>query len=213
MAHDIFLKRDGIEREALGDTHKNDIELLKRCRQMRHWMVSMLNALSKNLSCTMLMAGWLLTAAGCSGTPTVKEQTQLDIRIEASDSVNPDEKGRPSPILVRVYELRSDTAFNTADFYSLQDSDRATLGADLLVSDEYILRPGDIKVISRKSNSATSVVGILAGYQALGRSQWRETCKLREAPDAAWYRFAVPAPKARINVNLGQNAIVMTELD
>jgi hypothetical protein len=47
--------------------------------------------------------------------------------------VNPDDKGRAAPILVRVYELKSEGTFESADYFSLNANDKAAIGSDLLV--------------------------------------------------------------------------------
>jgi type VI secretion system protein VasD len=48
-----------------------------------------------------------------------REQTRLDITITAEAGVNPDDKGRAAPIMVRIYELKSEGTFESADYFSL----------------------------------------------------------------------------------------------
>ncbi|MDH6168954.1 type VI secretion system VasD/TssJ family lipoprotein [Variovorax boronicumulans] len=54
-----------------------------------------------------------------------REQTRLDITITAEAGVNPDDKGRAAPILVRLYELKSEGSFEAADYFSLSSNDKA----------------------------------------------------------------------------------------
>lgn len=160
-----------------------------------------------------LFSLFIVALTGCSSVPpTIKEQSRIFLTIKATDNVNPDDKGRAAPIQVRIYELKNDTTFNATDFYSLQDNDKAVLGDDLLASDEFILRPGETKTLHRRSNPATSVIAVLAGYRSLAKTKWRESYRMAEAPYAAWYR-AWPLSKVKLNVDIGQSAIVMTELD
>lgn len=56
-----------------------------------------------------------------------REQTRLDITITAAADVNPDDKGRAAPILVRLYELKSEGTFESADYFSLQTNDKALI--------------------------------------------------------------------------------------
>ena len=155
----------------------------------------------------------MVLMTGCSSVPpTIKEQTRIVLNIKATDNVNPDDKDRAAPVQVRIYELKNDTAFNATDFYSLQDNDKAVLGDDLLASDEFILRPGETKTLHRRSNPATTVIAVLAGYRSLAKSKWRDSYRLAEAPYATWYR-AWPLSKVKLKVDIGQSAIVMTELD
>jgi len=167
------------------------------------------------------MAGWLalsgasvcLTACGSTPAPVVKEPTNLRLRVTASEDVNPNEWGKAAPILVRVYELKSATAFENADFFTLQGDDRKVLGEDVLAVDEFIFRPGDEREIARKSNPATTAIGVLAGYRELGKSIWRAAYRLPVAPDASWYRMAIPDRQQKLQVRLEQRAVSISKSD
>jgi type VI secretion system protein VasD len=140
-----------------------------------------------------------------------KEQTKLLLRIEASSGVNPDTSLRPSPIKVRIYELKDVSAFNEADYFSLDTTDKVALAADMLAKDEFILRPGESRTIERKSNSQTTAIGVLAGYRDLPNSTWRLVHKLKEAPEASWMRALIPANKAELTIGLQPQGIALTE--
>lgn len=143
----------------------------------------------------------------------VKESTKLDMRIEATVGVNPDEKGQAKPIKVRIYELKGVESFNTADYFALDTSDKTLLAADLLAKDEFILKPSESKTITRKSNPETTAIGIVAGYQDLTQSVWRVVHALPPAPAAAWYRSMMPANKAKLVIKLQAGGILLVEED
>ena len=140
-----------------------------------------------------------------------KEQTKLNVLIEASSGVNPNTSERASPIKVRIYELKDSAVFSEADYFSLDTADKATLAADLLAKDEFILRPGESKRIERKSNPQTVAIGVLAGYRDLSNATWRVVHKLKPAPEASWMRFAFPAPKLQLTIQLQPQGIVLIE--
>lgn len=158
-------------------------------------------------------AGIWLTACTSTPAPAVKEQTNLRLQVVASEDVNPNEWGTAAPILVRIYELKSATAFESADFFTLQNDDKKAIGDDALVVDEFILRPGDEQEITRKSNPATTAIGVLAGYRDLGKSVWRGTYRLPVGPDAAWYRMAIPDKKQELTIQLEQRAVSISKSD
>jgi type VI secretion system protein VasD len=139
---------------------------------------------------------------------THKEPLRLELSVKAASDVNPDDKGRPAPIVVRIYELRNDGTFKSLDFISLQEKDKALLADDINVRDEFLLRPGDTKNFRRKPDSATRVIGVLAAYRDLPNAVWRTAYELPEARDAAWYRRG---SRLRLNINLGAKAIKVTE--
>lgn len=162
---------------------------------------------------------WRLAASLCvifatittAHAQVVKEPTKLGITIHAAEDVNPNEHSQAAPIMVRIYELKSDEIFRQADFFALQNTDKAVLGADMLVKDEFILRPGESKAIRRKSYADTTAIGVLAGYRDLPNATWREIYKLPEAPEAAWYRALLPSPKAKLDIELRTKDINITD--
>ncbi|WP_260397114.1 type VI secretion system lipoprotein TssJ [Variovorax sp. KBW07] len=141
-----------------------------------------------------------------------REQTKLDITITAGADVNPDDKGRAAPILVRVYELKSEGTFEAADYFSIYNNDKALIGSDLLVRDEFILRPGDVKTIRRKSHPDLAAIGIVAGYRDLAQADWRAVQKIDPAPEVAWYRSVMPANKVKLQIDLQVKGIQLTPL-
>lgn len=162
-----------------------------------------------------LLMLWVLSLAlaGCSSAPAQPEQLKLDLAIQASDSLNPDDKGRASPVLVRLYELKTPNTFEQADYYTLESTDRTVLMQDLLARDEFILRPGEFRDIERKLNPDAQALGFLVGYRDLGKATWRTVYKLPPAPEAAWYRAAIPARKVKLHILLDQQAITVSKPD
>ena len=160
-----------------------------------------------------VLVSFCISACASSGYPPPLEASKLELAIVASDAVNPDEKGRSSPILVRVYELKNDAVFQESDFFTLQKQDKLTLGSDLLTKDDFILRPGETKTIRRKTYPDTTAIGILAAYRQLNTSTWRIVHKLKPAPEVVWYRAFIPANKVKLKIDLQANDIKITELD
>lgn len=160
-----------------------------------------------------LMLGACGMFSNGSGTPAPKEPAKLDIAITADADLNTDIKGRGAPLLLRVFELKSEVAFQEAEFFALQASPKAVLGADLLAVDQFILRPGEKREIKRKSNPETAAIGIFAGYRDLPNAVWRVVHKMPPAPDAGWYRAVMPSHKAALQIDLQSNAIVMVDRD
>ncbi|MDH6594203.1 type VI secretion system VasD/TssJ family lipoprotein [Variovorax sp. TBS-050B] len=160
-----------------------------------------------------------LALSGCSvlsgggDAPPQKEPAKLDIAIKAGADLNVDIKGRGNPMLLRVYELKSEVAFQEADFFALQKTDKAALGADLLAVDQFIIRPGETRKITRKSNPETTAIGVFAGYRDLPNATWRVVHKMQPAAEKSWYRLVMPSHKAKLMIDLQKNAIVMTDLE
>jgi type VI secretion system protein VasD len=158
-----------------------------------------------------LAFGMLFVLAAQVHAQDAKEPTKLVLNIEAAPGVNPDTSLRPSPIKVRIYELKDPGAFSEADYFSLDTTDKVTLAVDMLAKDEFILRPGESRTIERKSKVQTTAIGVLAGYRDLPNSTWRVVFKLKEAPEASWMRALIPANRTELNIELQPQGIALTE--
>jgi type VI secretion system protein VasD len=141
-----------------------------------------------------------------------REQTKLDFTITAASDLNPDDKGRAAPVMVRIYELRAEGNFESADYFALHTRDKALLGADLLVREEFIMRPGEVRSIRRKSHPDLAAIGVLVGYRDLAQADWRSVQGIDPAPEAAWYRAAVPANKVNLRIDLHANGVRVTPI-
>ena len=117
-----------------------------------------------------IAAGVVLALAACAGAP---KPAQVAGTIQASAQVNPSTSKRPSPVLVRVYELKTVAAFNSADFMSLYQRDKAELGADLLGKDEFMLAPGETKKFAKTLAPDTRFLGVVAAFRDVEHARWR----------------------------------------
>ena len=127
------------------------------------------------------LKNWTLLVAsatllwGCASGP---KPTPVDLQLTGAATVNPDSRNRPSPVMVRVYELKTPAAFESADFFSLFDKDRETLAADMNTRDEFVLQPGQTVSLKRDAKMDTRYIGVLVAYRDLERSRWRAVTAL-----------------------------------
>jgi len=83
----------------------------------------------------------VLTVCSCS---TVNEwvgtklglDTDLHLNIKANADINPDDSNRPSPLFIRLYELKTEKMFKRADFIDLYERDKQVLGSDFVARQE-----------------------------------------------------------------------------
>ncbi|MDR6501917.1 type VI secretion system protein VasD [Burkholderia ambifaria] len=129
--------------------------------------------------------------------------------MNALPDVNPDDRGRAAPIVVRIYELKNDGAFNAADFFTLQTRDKTALADDVVKRDELQLRPGEHQTLVRRPDPATTTIGVIAVYRDLPNAVWRAVYTMPAAPDKAWYRLFTP--KLKLTIDLEAKAVKITE--
>jgi type VI secretion system protein VasD len=108
----------------------------------------------------------LACLAGCSSP-------RIDLAVASQPNVNPDISNRPSPVIVKTFELRSELNFKQNDFQSLFERPVQTLGADLVAADEMVLVPGEARKVAYHPNAETRFLGVVAGFRYLERAQWR----------------------------------------
>ena len=132
---------------------------------------------------------------GCAPAP--KKPTVADVVVIVSADVNPDLGGRPSPVIVRAYELKSLAAFNAAH-YSAFERDKESLGADLLARDEMSLKPGQRLELKKTLQGETRYLGVTAAFRDLEHSKWRATA-------------TVPAKEStQVEIRLDRNDLSVT---
>jgi type VI secretion system protein VasD len=157
-----------------------------------------------------LRIGWALIGAGLVASPLAHAQqappasaattTAVEVTLVAGQDVNPNSQGRPSPVVVRIFELGATPAFEAANYQTLFE--RAdSLKRDLIAMEEIVLRPGNIQERNRDLKPEVRALGVAAAF--------------RDMQGAVWH-VAVPIRPGRRNfllVHLDQNRIRLEATD
>jgi len=126
-----------------------------------------------------------LALASCGSKPP-KPPPPTKAAIVVTADVNPDADGRPSPIVVRLYQLKEEGAFNSANYFALTDKEQATLGPSLDSREEYVLKPGETRELVLKIPPEARYLGAVAAYRDLNNSKWKA---LSPAPETSLLDF------------------------
>lgn len=116
----------------------------------------------------------VLCLAACAAKPPPPVVTTVSLSVTAGADANPDARKRASPVNVRVYALKSAAPFESADFFSLYEKDVATLGADLVQREEFLLRPGEVKAMELKLGPEAKTLAVMAAFRDLEHARWRQ---------------------------------------
>jgi type VI secretion system protein VasD len=122
-------------------------------------------------------------------------KVKAPMTLSASADTNPDASGRPSPVVVRVYQLRTDASFNGAEFFALFDDDQKVLGPELITRDEFVLAPSERRTIEVTVAGDARFVGAVAAFRDIRNSQWR---------------VVVPAPRTGMTIDVQRARIVLS---
>lgn len=120
-----------------------------------------------------------LLLGGCGSEPKKEEppppETKIQVNISVSSVVNPDINARPSPIVVRLYELKNIGKFEEADFYKLFEDHEGALGSDLLASEKFHFKPGDTKTLGHAVSPDTKYIAVTAAFRDFNQAVWRDS--------------------------------------
>lgn len=127
-----------------------------------------------------VMLATLVALAGCSSAPPPPKPTSVKANLQASATVNPDVRKRASPLVMRVYELKSSAAFDAADFVSLYERDQATLGAEMVGREEFTMRPGESHPWEKTLGPDVRFIGVMAAYRDIERARWKTVIPVKQ---------------------------------
>lgn len=128
------------------------------------------------LACALLACALLLGGCFAKKPPG---PAQLQMSALGSADLNPDVSGRASPLVVRIYSLRSLAEFEKADFFALYEKDEQLLAADLVKREELILKPGDKLSLPREFPTDVHYVAVLGAFRDIAKATWRASAEVK----------------------------------
>jgi type VI secretion system protein VasD len=111
----------------------------------------------------------------CGAPPPPPPPTIAEIAVTSTADANPDSTGKGAPVLVRVYQLSSTSAFDKADFFQLYEHEAETLGADLVGRDELLVTPGATQQLHKELKPGVGFIGVLVAFRDIQNATWRAT--------------------------------------
>lgn len=146
-----------------------------------------------------------LAMAACASKPP--KPVPARAQLVASSDVNPDSSGRASPVVVRVYQLKDDGPFVTADFFALYDKEQETLGASLVSRQEYVLSPGDTRALELELNAEARFLGAIAAFRDVRSARWRA---LTQSPEKTLTDLL---GRDGVTLHVGKDSLTLTVKD
>lgn len=138
-----------------------------------------------------LLLGLLLLLTGCmSSSRQVPSDWQLTLN-SAPDA------NSGAPLKVRVFVLRSDANFQSADFYSLQNSASSVLGGDVLDTQQrFLTTQQPQQIITGNPSLEAHYIGVIAEYANINGKTWRVVIPLPAPTETNFYKFWQFSPDA-----------------
>jgi len=158
--------------------------------------------MSARVILAILATGVMVACATKAPPPPPPPPPKATLVVATRSDVNPDTSGRASPIVVRVYQLKSDSAFTGAGFFNLFDDERKVLGPDLIARDEYELVPGERKTLEFGPPPDMRFLAAAAAFHDVRNSTWRALLPVPKS-GLGNTRVEVVADKTTIRIELG----------
>ncbi|HVV67767.1 MAG TPA: type VI secretion system lipoprotein TssJ [Gammaproteobacteria bacterium] len=120
-----------------------------------------------------LLLAFILLITGCAKTH------HATAAIESTNFLNPNIYQQPSPVVVIIYQLKSSTAFQQANFFALSDNAQTLLGAELLDKREIEIRPGQKQSVPMDLSPEANYIGVIAEFRDPDTAQWRQIKQIK----------------------------------
>jgi len=150
----------------------------------------------------------VMWVAACKSAPPPPKPTVVKARIVASANINQRPDGGAQPVHVRVFQLKDDSVFVSADFWALVDKGKETLGATLVQQLQYDMAPGQQRDLELKIDPEAHVLGVVAEFADYRNSNghWRT---VGATPEKSLLDIVRREKRIIININLNDVAIRM----
>lgn len=131
------------------------------------------------VAAVVLVALWLVIVGGC-GSQGAPKPVAIGTEIVVSPELNPDANGRPSPLMLGIYQLKSPDKFSNEDFFSVFNPDSTALGEDLLGREQITLQPGGTRTLELEVDPETAYLGVVGAFADLENAEWRSVVEIPE---------------------------------
>jgi len=106
----------------------------------------------------------------CSSPPP---PAVLTLNVIGGADQNPDPSGKPAPVAVRLFQLNDPAKFERSDVFALTEREQQTLGSEGQGSEEFVLRPGETRMVTRELKKGVQFVGVAVLFREIDQSRWR----------------------------------------
>lgn len=144
----------------------------------------------------------LVLLVSCAGGPP--KDIVLEGNLIASGTVNPNRDGRPSPVTVVIYHLKSADAFRARDFFNLYNADSGVLADDLIQRIDMQIQPGQTLPIASEFDPETTHIGVIAAFRDIDNADWRLVLPL---PEKGLMEKINPFSNKKLFVNVNELSI------
>jgi len=109
----------------------------------------------------LVLASLFIILAGCAATGD--RPTPLQLTIAVANDANPDEAGRPSPIVMDIFDLARTERFHDTDYLELLSAPQKKLHGDMLDRHRLTaIAPGSRRLLTLTVDPKATYIGVVA---------------------------------------------------
>jgi len=133
-------------------------------------LINGITMIKSTLSKLVALTAVILTLASCTSVNTkvgglLDLDTDLQLSFVVDKSLNPDDSKVPSPVIVRMYELKSTKAFENANFIDLYERDSEVLGKTMITEQALKpIQPNEGRTAKFVLSKGTKYIGLYAEF-------------------------------------------------
>ena len=95
------------------------------------------------------------------------------ITVQAKNELNKNKRGKSSPVILRIFQLRDSAFFKTADFMDVYDGTNPKLKEHITLQQEYEIWPSSKMSFRLNLKTETKYIGMVAAYRNHSESRWK----------------------------------------
>lgn len=97
----------------------------------------------------------------------------VTLNLYAADNINPNERGNPRPVVVKLYQLKGDVRMENATYDEILLKDKDTLGEDFAKVDDVEIFPNDLVQVKFERMKEASVLAGVALFHGPKGNSWK----------------------------------------
>jgi type VI secretion system protein VasD len=114
--------------------------------------------------------------AACGGPP---KPASVTVAATGGAGMNAGPDGQDRPVTLSILRLKDAGAFNSADYFALQEDAAGALGADLLGMDQLPVPPGGSVSKTIAFEPDATALGLMASLRDPGGKTWRTVTPIK----------------------------------
>lgn len=129
----------------------------------------------------------VLLVSACSAVNTkvgsaLNLDTDFTLTFVAEDNINPDDSNEPSPVIVRMYELKSTKIFEKSNFIDLYERDAEILGKSMIAQQSLkALKPSEERTANFVLSKDTRYIGLYVEFLQYDNAKYKVTLPVAQA--------------------------------